>query len=150
MMYAQKTKVLPERSRMEIERLLIRCQASGFAIGSTGRDALVAFELHGRRVKITLTLPDAESREFTISSQGRRLSRETAAARHQQACRQRWRALFLVLKAKLEAVRAGIVTFDHEFAMHYILPGNRSVAEEVLPQIDRAYDSGEALPLLLQ
>ena len=42
---------------------------------------------------------------------GARARQET----HDQACRQRWRALLLVIKAKLEAVTAGISTVETEF-----------------------------------
>ena len=40
---------------------------------------------------------------------------KTAHGRWEQACRQRWRALALVIKAKLEAIDAEISTFEEEF-----------------------------------
>ena len=57
---------------------------------------------------------------------------------YDQACRQRWRALLLVIKAKLEAVTAGISTIETEFLANIVLPDNTiCVGEWMLPQIDR-------------
>ena len=42
-------------------------------------------------------------------------------------CRQRWRALNLAIKAKLEAVESGIVTFDQEFLAHIVGPSGQTV-----------------------
>ena len=60
----------------------------------------------------------------------------------------RWRALLLVIKAKLEAVTAGISTIETEFLANIVLPDNTTAGEWMLPQIDRAYRSGEMPPLL--
>jgi hypothetical protein len=53
-----------------------------------------------------------------------------------------------MIKAKLEAVATGIVTFEEEFAPHMVLPGGRLVAEFLLPAIEQAYATGEVPPLL--
>jgi hypothetical protein len=52
------------------------------------------------------------------------------------------------VKAKLEAVESGIVTFEEEFAMHMILPDGRRVADDVTPAIERSYATGRVAPLL--
>ncbi len=62
-----------------------------------------------------------------------------------QAERQRWRALLLVLKAKLEAVESKIATFESEFLSHIVLPDDRTVAQHVMPLIAQAYETG-AMP----
>ena len=67
---------------------------------------------------------------------------------YDQACRQRWRALLLVIKAKLEAVTAGISTIETEFLANIVLPDNTTAGEWMLPQIDRAYRTDEMPPLL--
>ena len=65
-----------------------------------------------------------------------------------QACRQRWRALLLVIKTKLEAVSAGISTLEEEFLANIVLPNNTTAGEWMIPQIDRAYRTSE-MPALL-
>ena len=54
--------------------------------------------------------------------------------------------LLLVIKAKLEAVTAGISTIETEFLANIVLPDNTTAGEWMLPQIDRAYRTGE-MPL---
>jgi hypothetical protein len=60
----------------------------------------------------------------------------------------RWRALSVVIKAKLVAVEEGIVTFEEEFGMHMVLPNGSTVAEHITPYIDQAYLEGNVAPLL--
>ena len=73
--------------------------------------------MNGRGVKFILPYP--------------KLSHFRYQAAHDQAVRQRWRALFLVIKAKLEAVESEIVLFEDEFLPHFILPGGMTVAEKI-------------------
>lgn len=59
---------------------------------------------------------------------GRRTRSDDAAEKAwEQATRQRWRALHLVVKAKLEAVESGITVFDDEFLAHIVLPDGGTV-----------------------
>jgi hypothetical protein len=60
----------------------------------------------------------------------------------------RWRALFLVIKAKLEAIDVGILTIEEAFLADTVLPDRHTVAEVMLPQIEGAYTSGTMPPLL--
>lgn len=147
--YAQNTDVTSEKSRSEIERTLSRYGARQFMYGWDEARAIVGFALDGRQVRFVLPMPDRTDRAFTHTPE-KGLERTAAAQEkaYEQAVRQRWRALSLVIKAKLEAVEAGIVTFDEEFAMHFLLPSGRTVGEHVLPQIEEAYASG-TVPALL-
>lgn len=147
--YAQNTEVSSDRSRAEIEKTLTRYGASGFMYGWNGSAAVVAFEMQGRRVKFELPLPDRNSREFTHTETGRkRKSQEQIDKAYEQAVRQRWRALALVIKAKLEAVETGITEFDEEFLAHIVLPNGSTVGQFMLPQVENAYETGDMPPLL--
>ena len=66
----------------------------------------------------------------------------------EQACRQRWRALALVIKAKLEAVESGITTFEDEFLAHIVMPDGQTVATHIKPRIAEAYEGGRMLALM--
>jgi hypothetical protein len=146
--YAEGTDVSTDRSRAEIERTLERYGVQGLAVGKFPGRAVLEFATDTRRVRVTLPLPSADAPVFTHHSRGQRSS----AAAHkawEQACRQAWRALALVVKAKLEAVTSGISTFEQEFGMAVVMPDGRTVAEHVGPQIDRAYRSGAVAPLEL-
>ena len=67
---------------------------------------------------------------------------------YEQAVRQKWRALALVIKAKLEAVESGISVFEQEFLANIILSDGRTVSQHVLPRIAEDYESGNLPPLL--
>jgi hypothetical protein len=148
--YAESTSVSVESSRGEIERTLQRYGADSFAYGwETGR-AVVQFEHQQRHIRFVLPLPDKTSRDFTHTpSRGTARTEADAYKAWEQACRQRWRALALAIKAKLEAVEAGITTFEDEFMAHIVLPDGSTFGNWARPQIAEAYQSG-AMPSLLK
>jgi hypothetical protein len=147
--YAASTDVTSDRSRAEIERTLSRYGATQFMYGYDQTRAIVGFQINNRQVRFVLPLPDRSAREFTHTPT--RNQKRTAAQReaaYEQAVRQKWRALNLVIKAKLEAVESGIVTFDAEFLAHLVLPNGRTVADEVVPMVETAYETNQ-MPVLL-
>jgi hypothetical protein len=147
--YAESTTVAADRSRAEIERVLARYGASQFMYGWEGTTAIIGFKAHGRLIRFLLPLPDRQAREFTHTPhrQSRRSQAEIERA-YDQAVRQRWRALALVIKAKLEAVASDITTFENEFLAHTLLPNGSTVGDWAAPQLEKAYASG-AMPALL-
>lgn len=153
--YASSTTVDPGRSRAEIESTLARYGATsfGYATEDTPEQsrAAITFIANGRHVRFLMSMPSRNSREFTHTPErGTKRSTEVAFKAWEQACRQRWRALALVIKAKLEAVESGIVTFEAEFLAHTIVPGTgQTVAEQIEPSLARAIETGTA-PRLLQ
>jgi hypothetical protein len=146
--YAENTAVVSEKSRMEIERILQRYGAEDFAYASKQTSAMIAFTAQGRMVRFTVELPNRAARQFTLTPTGRARSATQVAEEYEQAVRQRWRALALVVKAKLEAVESGIFTFEQEFMPHIVLPGGQTVYEQAAPVLERAYAQGVPLQLL--
>lgn len=146
--YAAGTEVSSDRSRSEIERTLRRYGATAFAYGWQGERAVIQFEANGRRIRFELPMPDRDDPEFTMTPTGRERSESAAEQAWEQAGRQRWRALALAVKAKLEAVESGIATFESEFLAYTVLPDNQTVGEHLLPQLEAVYSTGE-MPALL-
>ena len=147
MRYAENTSVSVEKSKSEIEKTLQRYGAEQFISGWDQTRAFVAFRMLERQVKFIITLPDKE--EYKNTPGGRRSrNRDNQLRAWEQACRQRWRALSLVIKAKLEAVESGITTFEDEFLAHIVLPNGKTAGEFMKPQIEIAYQKGE-MPKLL-
>lgn len=135
--YATKTDVSVEKSRAEVETILKRYGATAFAYFSDEQGAAIMFEAQGRRVKFVLPLPNPRDREFTRSHNGTRIrTPESAQTAWEQACRVRWRALVLIIKAKLEAVESGIVSFADEFLSATMLPSGETFAEWAGPRVD--------------
>jgi hypothetical protein len=149
MRYAENTSVSVEKSKAEIESLLQRYGADQFMSGWDHSSAYIGFKMSGRMIKFVLPLPARNDPEFQTTPAGRRRRDEGAAFKAwEQACRQRWRALALVIKAKLEAVEAGITTFEDEFLAHVVLPDGSTAGEFLRPQIAHAYET-KRMPKLL-
>lgn len=147
--YAENTTVASETSRNEIERTLQRYGADQFMYGWDQASAVIMFNAHARRVKFVLPMPDRKNREFTHTpARGTARSPEEAGKAWEQACRQRWRALALVIKAKLEAVEAEITEFEDEFLAHVVLPDGTTFGQWARPQIATVYESGR-MPALM-
>jgi len=130
-MYAATTKVPVAKTRSEIEQLLERHKAKqyGTAVDYDQMRARVQFRLHDRIVRFIIALPDRKK-----LGEGVRFEREE---------RQRWRALLLVIKAKLESVESAIETFEHAFLSQIVMPDDRTVAEIVTPLVAFAYKDGK-------
>lgn len=129
--FAADTSVPIARSKVEIENLIARYGASGFGVLVRPEGACVMFEAHNRTVRFVLMMPGSEDSRFLRSPQGRLRTKDQAKRAYEQEIRRLWRCLVLVIKAKLEAVQSGIVTFEEEFLAYTVLPSGRTVAEEV-------------------
>lgn len=140
--YAATTEVPADRTRSEIERTLQRYGATSFAYGWEGSRAVIMFALADRRIRFVLPLPDRDSNAFRFTETGRQRTTTSSEQAYDQAVRQRWRALGLVIKAKLEAVAAEITTVEEEFLAHIVLPDGRTVGEHTRPSVAEAYQSG--------
>jgi hypothetical protein len=125
--YASRTRVPADRTRLEIEALMRKRGADQFFSGGDLDRAMLAFRLNGRQIRFSLPL-------------GRRLS--------EQALRARWRAMLLVIKAKLQAIDIGILTIEDAFLADTVLPDRQTVADYMMPQLESAYASGRMPPLL--
>jgi hypothetical protein len=148
--YAEDTRVPVDQSRMEIERALARYGASGFGFSWERREVainpipaygkkteqrdfwMLVFNFKTRKVRLDLPMPT---------------EREAGSkTRLEQQVRQRWRALLLVIKAKLEAVESGISTLEQEFLAQVVTESGRTIGEIIIPQISEAVRAGRLLP----
>lgn len=146
--YAQDTEVSSEKSRAEIERILTRYGASAFAYGWELDKAVIGFKAHGRLLRFNLPMPAKEDKKYIKDGRGFVRSKERRLNAWEQDARQRWRALALCIKAKLEAVEAGISEFQSEFLAQIVLPNGETMAEHSKPLVDKAYSTGQ-MPKLL-
>ncbi len=148
MAYAENTSVSTDKSRAEIERTLQKYGADQFMYGWDQDKAVVGFRMEGRQIRFLLPMPDKKDLRFTHTPTGKVRKESAVFTEWEQACRQKWRALSLVIKAKLEAVEAEIAIFEDEFMANIVLPNGGTVSQFMLPQIKEAYDSGQ-MPKLL-
>lgn len=150
--YAQNTQVPVERSQAELVALLKKHGAKSHAFGVSNGVARVMFEIDGRRVRFELKVPQAGDFTAKMPPQVKWKSSEFrdkwCRAQADQVERQRWRALILVVKAKLELIAEGMSTIESEFLAQIVLPDGRLVGDWLAPQIAAAYESGRMPPLL--
>jgi hypothetical protein len=123
--YANDTKVPASQSRNEIEALLKRYGADQTLFGTMTGAALIGFRIKGLQIKIKLRLPTTDD------------------AKAQREARRLWRALVLVLKAKLEAVASGIAVLEDEFMAYTVMPDGTTLGDWARPQIASMYKSGK-------
>lgn len=142
--FAEGTEVSVEKSKGEIEGLISKAGADEFASGSKPGQSMIQFKLQGRIIRFTLPLPDKSDKKFIVYGQygNRRRTPEQAYKAWEQACREKWRALYLSIKAKLYSIETGIEQFDSAFMAQIVMPNGRTMEELAVPMICQAYERG--------
>lgn len=151
-MYAADTSVSVAKTRIELEEIVKRAGGKRFASISEDTQANVLFELGDRRIMFELRLPNFATFETKKDRWGRtkKVTTEAAQRAWEQACRSRWRALHLTIKAKLVSVEAGIETVEEAFLAQVVVPtadGARRFSTVAAKAISTAYRTGGNLLL---
>ncbi|GEL73199.1 hypothetical protein [Myxococcus virescens] len=146
--YAAGTYVAVSKTESEIKELLRRRGATRTAFAEEAGRAVVFFELRDRRVQFTMPLPRADEKRFTQDRRGNRRTTAAATSAREQACRERWRALLLTIKAKFVSIESEVETFEESFLAHLVVPGGKTVGQHALPAVAEAYRTGTMPPLL--
>lgn len=150
--YATGTKTDISTTETQIKRMLMAAGADGVAMMEQRDKAIVAFHLSDRAIQFRLPLPTRDDERFTyMMAYGRHKTlRSPDAAAHAwtQACRERWRALHLCIKAKLESIEQGIETFDDAFLAHIQTPDGETVGDKMRKELPRLLDGKPLRPLL--
>ena len=145
--YANGTAVSPEKTQSDIRETLQRYGAEGYGIIQKASAACVMFEYKNLTIRIAVGLPDKN--EFVTTEAGRTRKASAANEAYNQAVRQRWRALFLAIKAKLEAVESGISTIEQEFMAFVVMPDKRNLGDHLIPRIREISTTGKMPKLLI-
>ena len=143
--YAATTEVPAERSKAAVEQLLISHGATAYATGWDAGHDTIQFELFKRTIRFILPRVNPTDKRFTRDARGQiPLGSKQRMLKIAQADRQRWRALYLVIRAKIEAVEAGIAVFEQEFLAYVVLPNGLTVGDSLVPLLQE----GKPLPQL--
>jgi hypothetical protein len=145
--YANATSVSPEKSQQDIRETLRRYGATRFGVMEEEEKAHVMFEYKLLRIQLTVELPAKDKFRYT---ENRRLRKQSAVTEaYNQAIRQRWRALLLAIKAKLEAIECGISTIEKEFLAFVVLPDGSQLGDRLIPKIEDMAKTGKMPRLLI-
>jgi hypothetical protein len=145
-LYASGTTVPVEKTRMELDRLLQKHGAiqRGILSDDEGGRATVLFALADRKVELQVPLPKPS--EFAVGVvRGRKskLAPEQQRKLWEQACRQRWRCMLLIVRAKLELIELKMSTVEREFLADIVLPGGKHVSSVMTRVLEEAYRTGK-------
>lgn len=142
-LFAADTEVPAERTQGEIYKLLRVHGAAPVAVVLNVGAVTVMFQLNSRTIRLAVPLPtNGPPRD------GRgRITASKQAILHAREIRRRWRSLLLVLRAKLEAVQSGIVTFESEWLAYIVTTDGKTVGEKMAPQLDAIAHEGD-MPVL--
>ncbi len=147
MSYAQGTEVPVERSEAELKRLLVKHGASHIGYLSGPDETVLVFVMRERRIRQTVKHPDPA--DYQTTPTGRTRSTSDVISAVDRELRRRWRALVLIVKAKLELVAEDPDRFEAEFLADTVLPDGHTVGELLLQRIAQTSQRGEKQPLLL-
>lgn len=148
--FATHTVVDPEETLMEIRRTLKRYDATNMTTVEGEKFIYIMFEMQHRRVKFVVPMPNKDSEEFIGGSGSKYYSKgDFVPEKYEQGIRSRWRALLLVIKAKLESYDVGIEDFQDAFMAQILLPDGQTMSEWAKPQIAKAYETDGMPPLLV-
>lgn len=135
--YAAGTTVPVERSKAELDRILAKHGATqrGIVQDDEAWRAAVMFVMKGAQYRLEVPLPKGAEYQ--------------AIPRWEQACRERWRAVVLLVKAKLELARLGVSTVEREFMADLVLPNGQTLHTAMQGPIADALKAGTMPRLLL-
>ena len=122
--------------------MLTEYGATGFRCAWEDGRAAITFTAGNRRFRFVLALPGSAGDLLQPRRRG------ASAKSPEEISRQCWHKLSLLIRAKLDAVASGIVTFDEEFLAYMILPGGATVFQRAEPAITTAYSTEVRTALL--
>ncbi len=150
--YASETTVPVEKSKAEIEETLRRYGASEFHSGWKTDAAMIGFRIKNLFIRFVLPYPDRKDRKFThkkIRGWDKPMSDLQKSRAYEQDLRSRWRALLLVIKAKLEATECKISSIEQEFLAHIVMPNEQTIGEWMMETALPSIRDGK-MPLMLE
>ena len=148
MTYASATSVPAHRTRSEIEALLQKHGATGFGFVSDSDRGIERMEfkmpMRGNVLVVRLEMPIPDREQFRYDTRLHRTrSADDQQRRFDQAYRSAWRALLLILKAKLVAVEQGARTFEQEFLYDIVIgSGQQTLGQNIAPRLSEAVAGG--------
>ncbi|MEC5193172.1 MULTISPECIES: hypothetical protein [unclassified Arthrobacter] len=131
-----------DNSREHIERALRNYGATEVRFSQQGNLGAIAFRGEGRQFRVVLSFPQQVQAQLTPVDTAQSSTEAAESKNRERSSRRSWHALAAAIDAKLGLVAAGAGTLESEFLAHVVLPGNRTVFEELQPVIDSAYHSG--------
>jgi hypothetical protein len=117
--FAKGTDVSPEKSQMQISKMLRDFKCSSVMMGYENERAFIGFIYGKTQVRMFCPIVKSEPEN-----------------------RRRWRVLRIVIQSKFEIIHCGIKSFEEEFFADIVMPNGMTVSQMALPAVNKALDSG--------
>lgn len=130
--YAEGTTVSVENSRNELTKLLERYGAEQFMYGQDGSRTVIQFKMAGYYVQRSISRPSKAT-----MAKGYRGSDSQLELAVDKEWRRRWRALVMIIKAKLEMIASEESTVLREFMPDILIGDGRRLEEHMAPQLEQ-------------
>ncbi len=121
--YAEDTKTPVANSQAEIKKWLKAAGADQVAVLEANTHGSVGFRMAGRYYRLDVPTPT-----------GRNAAQEERRA---------WRLVLLLVRAKLEAAKAGASSIEREFMGDTVMPDGSTFWDVAAPQLALSYKSGK-------
>lgn len=131
--YAARTEVPTSRSQDQVKAELRRVGADQIGVMESSTQAYVVFLVRDIRYRIT-TAPFKPARGQDVAQEQRR----------------QWRAILLLVKAKVVSIMEGISTVEREFLADAVMPDGSVWADHAPRMIAAAYKEGGPPRLMLE
>lgn len=155
MSYAEGTSVPIEKSKAEVEQLLRKAGASQFTTGwdEDARLSRVLCRLGEFYIRFDVKVPNpTDYAQVPVPNSRPPRTRDRTHEELRKVLdaeeRRRWRALVLIVKAKLEMIEQGMSTVEREFLADIMLPDGGTVGDRLGKQLIESYRTGN-MPRLL-
>lgn len=149
MAFAENTKVPFERSIAAIIEIIDKAGADQVGQMQSKDGFAIQFTLDNRMVRFKVPFDKIEDMP-TVDGRGSRLSADQRASKLAQSKRQRGRALYLVIKAKMESLESEIETFEQAFLAHVVMADGKTLYERIGTSIAHEYETGAPSNMLLE
>lgn len=145
--FAKDTDVPEDQTRTNIERVLSKYGATGYGIIHDGDNWRIVFKIEGRMVQMDFSTPQM-SEDYRRDAIDRLKPEKYQKSGWEQAKRSYWRAIYNVIKFKLEAVAIGYSTVEREFLSDVLMHDGSKIGDWIHPQIEQMYKTGKMPPML--
>ncbi len=142
MPYAEGSTVTIAQSRQEIGRILTRYKAGAPVFHEEAEVHHLLFSIGKQPIRIDLPVPPPLGPAPRYLNNAQRSQWVARRRKWERETQRRYRALALVLKAKLEAVASGIATVEQEFLADLVTRDGRRIGDALAPQLVRVIEEG--------
>jgi hypothetical protein len=128
--FAEDTRVPVGQTQGEIKERLRKASADQIAVFESPDKTSIMFRLGWAMYRVTIPI-------------------QAKVRNRAQEERRAWRLMGLLIKSKLEAIRAGATTVEREFLADMLLYDGQTVSEKMGPELQLAHDEGRMPKTLL-